>query len=450
MNANNNKETQFNDILRSFVTHIRNLLNLKSDTDTDGTVTTILSNIDFRSANAWTLVFAIFIASIGLNTNSTAVIIGAMLISPLMGPIVGSGYALGVQDLDLLKRCLRNLGYAVAIGLTTSTLYFLLSPFGEAQSELIARTRPSFYDVLIAFFGGAAGIVAISRKEKGNAIPGVAIATALMPPLCTAGYGLSKFEFSYFTGAMYLFTINCLFIAIATFVFVRYLKFPTTSHSVKMKTQIDKIIYYVASLAIIPSLFMAWYLHREATFNTRSQQYIQNELKERGYLVSDTDANFGIQESKLEITIIGDEMAESTLQDIKLSSEKYKLNPEEVEIKFSSITKSLEQKLKSKTTETDRLTTELRDQIYKRDLVIERYSTFQKLSTDLTREARVFAKKLKSIQFVASEDLDQGDDPKVLVMWSSKPIKQDIKNIEEFVKVRTQEQSQCCSHSITF
>lgn len=191
---------------------------------------TVITNIDngvvFRGTNLWVLIFAIFVASLGLNVNSTAVIIGAMLISPLMGPIMGIGLGMGINDLVLLKRAINNFAIATGVALTTSTLFFLLSPLNDAHSEILARTSPTIYDVLIAFFGGFAGIVATSSKQKGNVIPGVAIATALMPPLCTAGYGLATLQLQFFYGAFYLFIINTVFIALATFIIVRLLHFP--------------------------------------------------------------------------------------------------------------------------------------------------------------------------------------------------------------------------------
>ena len=160
------------------------------------TIENILKGINFRGSNLWVLIFAIFIASLGLNVNSTAVIIGAMLISPLMGPIMGIGLGIGINDFELIKKAFRNLAIATIFGILTSTLYFLISPLNEARSELLARTTPTIYDVLIAFFGGLAGIVASSTKLKGNVIPGVAIATALMPPLCTAGFGIASGNFT--------------------------------------------------------------------------------------------------------------------------------------------------------------------------------------------------------------------------------------------------------------
>jgi uncharacterized hydrophobic protein (TIGR00271 family) len=171
----------------------------------------IKSNISFRGSHLWILACAIVIASVGLNVNSTAVIIGAMLISPLMGPIVGAGFALAIFDFELLKRSIKNLLIATIVSLLVATIYFFVSPFKDIQSELLARTSPNIYDVLIAFFGGLVGVIALTRVEKGNPIPGVAIATALMPPLCTAGYGLAVGNLSYFFGAFYLYTINCFF-----------------------------------------------------------------------------------------------------------------------------------------------------------------------------------------------------------------------------------------------
>lgn len=238
------------------------LLDLREDFDQVGCAEAIRSGVDFRSGNAWSLIFAIFIASVGLQVNSTAVIIGAMLISPLMGPIVGAGYALGVYDFKLFKRSLSNLSYAVLISIATSSIFFILSPSYSERSELLARTSPNFYDVLIAFFGGAAGIVALSRKVKGNAIPGVAIATALMPPLCTVGFGFANGDLSFMGGAFFLFLINSTFICISTYLFVRLLKFETVNDPDPVQAQkIHRWMTIIAVMIILPSLYMAWRLH---------------------------------------------------------------------------------------------------------------------------------------------------------------------------------------------
>ena len=187
-----------------------------------------------RGTNRWILIFAILVASVGLNMNSTAVIIGAMLISPLMGPINGIGYSIATYNFPLFRKALKNFGFSVLAGLITSTLYFLLTPISTEHAELLSRTSPTIYDVLIALFGGLAGIVAISSKSKGNVIPGVAIATALMPPLCTAGFGLSHGNWTFFFGALYLFVINSVFIALSAMIVSQLLKLPKQNILVKL------------------------------------------------------------------------------------------------------------------------------------------------------------------------------------------------------------------------
>ena len=213
--------------LRLLWRKVKDFAQLREDTDYEATLDTISKSVEFRGMNMWILVFAIIVASVGLNVNSTAVIIGAMLISPLMGPINGIGLSVGIMDEHLLQKSVKNLGIMVLVSLLASFLYFLVSPLGDAQSELLARTRPTIIDVFIAFFGVLAGIVATSRKSQSiTVISGVAIATALMPPLCTAGYGLATAQFKYFFGAFYLFFLNSFFISLATFLMVRFLNFP--------------------------------------------------------------------------------------------------------------------------------------------------------------------------------------------------------------------------------
>lgn len=203
----------FSELFLQFKNYLRGILDPSEDRESETeTIENICRGINFRGSNLWVLIFAIFIASLGLNVNSTAVIIGAMLISPLMGPIMGIGLGLGINDFELIKKAFRNLAIATVFGILTSTFYFLISPLNEARSELLARTTPTIYDVLIAFFGGMAGVVASSTRLKGNVIPGVAIATALMPPLCTAGFGIASGNFTYFFGAFYLYMINSVLI----------------------------------------------------------------------------------------------------------------------------------------------------------------------------------------------------------------------------------------------
>lgn len=274
---------------------VRFHFDLRSDLEKEQVIIEeITRGVSFRGANLWVLIVAIFIASLGLNVNSTAVIIGAMLISPLMGPIIGMGLAVGINDLDLLRRALKNFSFATLISVLTAMLYFLISPLEEAQSELLARTTPTIYDVLIAFFGGAAGIIALSTRGRGgNVIPGVAIATALMPPLCTAGYGLATWQPSFFFGAIYLFFINTVFISLSTFVGVRLMGFrhhelPTPERARRAR----HILTIIIVATILPALLMTISIIRTSIFENNLRHFIADELAQTGtqILSSGTDA----------------------------------------------------------------------------------------------------------------------------------------------------------------
>ncbi len=247
----------------------------------------IEKDIIFQGTNLWILIFAILVACVGLNMNSTAVVIGAMLISPLMGPINGVGYSIATYDFPLFRRALNNYGFAVGAGLVASTAYFAISPVSTAHSELLARTSPTIYDVLIALFGGLAGIVAISSKQKGNVIPGVAIATALMPPLCTAGYGLATGQFYYFFGALYLFTINSVFIAIAALTVSQILKFPIrTLVDPVQKIRVTRWISAVITVTILPSIYFGYGLVQKERFVESANHYVRNvSIYEGNYLL---------------------------------------------------------------------------------------------------------------------------------------------------------------------
>jgi len=237
----------------------------------------IEKGIVFKGTNLWILVFAIVVASVGLNTNSTAVIIGAMLISPLMGPINGMGYSIATYNFEMLRKSIKNFSFAILASLLASTFYFALSPVSTAHSELLARTSPSIYDVLIGLFGGLAGIVAISTKLKGNVIPGVAIATALMPPLCTAGYGLATAQFAFFFGAMYLFTINTVFIAFSSLIVSQILKFPIRANvEPAQKKRINSYISAIITLTIVPSIYFGYLLVQNENFNENASRYAKN------------------------------------------------------------------------------------------------------------------------------------------------------------------------------
>lgn len=254
---------------------LQQVFNIKEGTDYEQTAVAISDGIKVKGLNVWLMICSALLASIGLDTNSTAVIIGAMLISPLMSPILGAGYSVGVHDRELFIRSINNLIYITVFSLLTSVLYFLLTPLGEPTSEILARTQPTVLDIGVAFFGGVAGIVSASRKEKINAIPGVAIATALMPPLCAAGFGLASGRWEIFGGAFYLFFINSVFIALSTYLIVKLLHFPLKSYVDKVKQKrVAKLAVLVLTIISVPSF---WFLYTVYQKN-RTKQLIQTEL----------------------------------------------------------------------------------------------------------------------------------------------------------------------------
>lgn len=309
----------------------------KGEEDKKLVIENVKSNISFSGSNLWILMAAVFIASIGLNVNSTAVIIGAMLISPLMGPIVGAGFALGMFDFDLLRRSFKNLLISTVASLLVSTLYFLLSPFKEAQSELLARTSPNIYDVLIAFFGGLVGVIAITRVEKGNPIPGVAIATALMPPLCTAGYGLATGNFKFFFGALFLYTINCVFIGIATFFIVKYLKYPPVNFvDKKEEKRVQNLVTIVSVLILVPSVYFAYSLYKEQKFRLEVNKFLNEEIVDKGNTLIYKKINFLSSPKKIELALLSENYTEKEINELNEKLKNYGIEDAELIIKHNA------------------------------------------------------------------------------------------------------------------
>lgn len=334
MESNNTTTDGTKTLLRKFIYFIKRHANILEGTDREGTIAGIIRDIEFKGPNLWILVCSIFIASIGLNTNSTAVIIGAMLISPLMGPIVGIGYSAAVYDYALLMRSLRNFGLAVAFAVITSTLYFLISPLYEIQSELLARTRPTVFDVLIAFFGGFAGIIAGSRREKSNVIPGVAIATALMPPLCTAGFGIATGNMQFFIGAFYLFFINSVFICLASLIGVRLLKFKKKVYL--EKTRERKVKQYISIfiiVTIIPSLIIAIDVAKESVFKQKAESFVRERISNRDdiFLVS-KELKYTSKLQTIRLNILGETLEENEIKRLEYDLTMYGLSHAKLEI----------------------------------------------------------------------------------------------------------------------
>ena len=311
-----------------FVESLRDRFNLDEDKASEEEVrANIRKEVEFRGTNLWVLIFAIFIASIGLNVNSTAVIIGAMLISPLMGPIMGVGLALGVNNFDVMKRSLRSLGLAALVGLITSTLYFWISPLSTAQSELLARTTPTIYDVLIALFGGMAGIVAQSRKDRtSTVIPGVAIATALMPPLCTAGFGLARGNMAFFIGAFYLFFINAVFIAVGTFIIVRFLKYKKVEFvDPKKELRARRYMTVIVTITLVPSVILAYGIVQRTIFESNAKNYIDKVLNFDGSEIISAVPTYAGDSSTIEVMLVGKKVSEDVLDVARRQMEAYSL-----------------------------------------------------------------------------------------------------------------------------
>ena len=297
----------------------------KNKEDEQLTVETIRNGVEFKGANLWILIFATFIASLGLNVNSTAVIIGAMLISPLMGPIMGVGLAIGQNDFELLKRSLKNYLVATLFSVITATLYFSFTPLNEVQSELLARTSPTIYDVFIALFGGMAGIVALSTKEKGNVIPGVAIATALMPPLCTAGFGLATGNLLYFLGAFYLYFINSVFISLATVIGVRVMHFQLKAFVDKEREKmVKRYIVLIALGTMIPAVYLTYGIVKETFYQSAANHFISKEMDFPDTQVLDRKVSYDTRE--IRVVLIGKEVSEDRIVEARSRLKDYKLN----------------------------------------------------------------------------------------------------------------------------
>lgn len=388
----------------------------RGEEDKRAVLENVRTNISFSGSALWILMAAVFIASIGLNVNSTAVIIGAMLISPLMGPIVGAGFALGMYDFHLLRKSLKNLLIATFASLLVSTLYFLLSPFKEAQSELLARTSPNIYDVLIAFFGGLVGVIAITRVEKGNPIPGVAIATALMPPLCTAGFGLASGNFKFFFGALYLYTINCVFIGIATFLIVKYLKYPAVTFvDKKEERRVQNIVTIVSLLILIPSVFFAYSLYQEQKFRQEVNSFLEQEILEKGNTLIYKKVNFLSSPKTIELALLSKTFTNEEIDELNDKLKKYGILDASLVIKHNDVANInlLKDDILnevSKNDEKDKKIIELEQKIAENDFDNEQ----------LLKESRILLPKLNTIS-VSKSNFAQGDSllPKTVLLYKA-------------------------------
>ncbi len=426
--------------------YFNNLFNLhQGEADRKKVQEDVIKNISFRGANLWILACAILIASIGLNVNSTAVIIGAMLISPLMGPIVGAGFALATYDFSILKKAAKNLLIATVVSLLVSVIYFYLSPFKEMQSELMARTSPTIYDVLIAFFGGIVGAISITRVEKGNPIQGVAIATALMPPLCTAGFGLATMNFKIFAGALYLYSINCFFIAISTFLIIKYLRYkPVVTENESFDKKLRIIITVLMILMIIPSFYLAYNLLDEKKFSENVEKFLKVEFYNKGYTLIYKKTTYHANPKTIDLAFLSQKFdslevvnLNKNLSDFGLTNTKLTIRQENSDLK-NEILSEIDKKtinLNEKDLRINQLSNELKT--YKIDnpgMVKEIKIVFPEISQiSLGKINSYSAKDSMKVQTVVLYHADSKIDEPKLKAWMKEKMGEDVLVMKEAV-----------------
>ncbi len=407
----------------------------------------ICRGAEFRGMNLWVLIFATFVASLGLNVNSTAVIIGAMLISPLMGPIMGMGFSVGINDFDLLKRSLRNFGFMVLVSILTSTFYFFVSPLSGAQSELLARTVPTTYDVLIAFFGGLAGIVAQSRRDRtSTVVPGVAIATALMPPLCTAGYGLATWQLQYFIGAFYLFFINTVFIALATYVVVRFLKYRKKTFIDKARERrVQRSMVAIMLVAAVPSVFVGYRIVKRSYFEASAARYVQTVFQFPKAKAIDFQCEYTPDSSRIEVFLIGEPISEELIENARMQLEGYGLGSTRLVVRQSGESGTLD--FRSLQYDYRELLDEKNRRLSELEKRIATYTTDTLAAADIAREMRALVPSLQEVSLSRAlryRDPGRPDTVVICVMKTAdrKPLSSTERNrVEQWLRTRTKTDS---------
>jgi len=435
-------KTFFQKLLR----YLKALIYLSEEIDYENATASIRKNIAFKGTNVFILACAIIIASVGLNVNSIPVIIGAMLVSPVMGPILGFGLGLGTEDNRLLKDSLKNLAVMVGISIIASLLFFLLSPLSLANpSELLARTNPTIYDVLIALFGGFAGIIEISRKDKGTVLSGVAIATALMPPLCTVGYGISILNWGYVLGALYLFTINSIFIALATFLAVKYFRFPAVE-SDEQKRRLPKSAFYIILLVVIvPSIISAISVIKENNFKIHAEKVVSENKNLGKCFIYDYKATYSRKSSTLELFLAGETLTPETKQRIYKSAEEYGITRSQ--IIFHEDATSMRQELSEAEIvrgiyeHNDKHIKQLNDSISSLELVLSDYKAKEIPVQAISKELFAQYPEITSLSLtrgsVMNSTSEQPVEQIVAMISSENPIDEELESrIERWLKVR--------------
>ena len=436
------------EILISIKNYIKEFFDLrKSKENEELTVESIRHGVVFKGTNLWVLIFAIFIASLGLNVNSTAVIIGAMLISPLMGPIMGFGLAVGISDFELLKQSFKSYLLTTFISVVTSTLYFSLTPLNEVQSELLARTSPTIYDVLIALFGGLAGIIAVSTKEKGNVIPGAAIATALMPPLCTAGFGLATGNIFYFLGAFYLYFINSVFISFATYLGVRFMHFKRKDFVDKQREQmVRRYIIALVLATMCPAFYLTYGIVKSTFYEASANSFIAKEFDfEHTQVIS---RKISYDEKEIRVVLVGNELTQPELDKVHNSLKHYNLEDTQLTIVQGMNSDNLDMgMLKAQVMEdfykdSEERLQEQQEEIQHLRKELKNYTTYHQLNMQIVPELKVLYPQVESVSLSQMEVLavdSMQKDTLIMVLMGLKEEMNAVQmqQMQEWLKTRT-------------
>ena len=436
------------ELLISIKNYIKEFFDLrKSKENEELTIESIRHGVIFKGTNLWVLIFAIFIASLGLNVNSTAVIIGAMLISPLMGPIMGFGLAVGISDFELLKQSFKSYLLTTFISVVTSTLYFSLTPLNEVQSELLARTSPTIYDVLIALFGGLAGIIAVSTKEKGNVIPGAAIATALMPPLCTAGFGLATGNILYFLGAFYLYFINSVFISFATYLGVRFMHFKRKDFVDKQREQmVRRYIIALVLATMCPAFYLTYGIVKTTFYEASANSFIAKEFDfEHTQVIS---RKISYDEKEIRVVLVGNELTQPELDKVHNSLKHYNLEDTQLTIVQGMNSDNLDMgMLKAQVMEdfykdSEERLQEQQEEIQHLRKELKNYTTYHQLNKQIVPELKVLYPQVESVSLSQMEVLavdSMQKDTLIMVLMGLKEEMNAVQmqQMQEWLKTRT-------------
>ncbi|HUN13856.1 MAG TPA: TIGR00341 family protein [Alistipes sp.] len=410
----------------------------------DEVVAAIAKGVEFRGVNLWVLIFATMIASLGLNINSAAVIIGAMLVSPIMGPIMGAGLALGINDFELLKKSLRNLSLMFIVAIVTSTLYFLVSPLSANSSELLARTTPSIYDVLIALFGGLAGMVAQTRQDRtSTVIPGVAIATALIPPLCTAGFGIATGQSRFFFGAFYLFFINSVFIAMATYLVVRFLKYQKKAFLDPVRERnVKRSMLVISLVTFVPSVVIGVQMVRVSVFEAMADKYVERVFAFPHTRVIEANMEYARrgEPSRIELLLVGEPLGDEVIDNARAQLPGYGLDKTELIVRQASSADRVD--VASLQQSYSELLDEKNRRIERMNALLDRYKVTNVEVEDISREAGAMMRNIGTISLTKGITFDVDGTPRdtsvVCVVRPADPVDTiDRQTLSRWLRIRT-------------